>query len=394
MTYIEPSNEQKWLEELILDSDFRTLESKTSGFNIFEAIGIVRREITHSDFLSFLLDPSGNHGMAAEFLHAFLFEVTKSHRPAGLSPIDVDLLELENVEVRREWNYIDLLIVSDSSKFVCAIENKIDSGEHSDQLARYKKVINDEYPDYTHILIFLTPYGDPPAEDNDWFPFSYKDICRLISNLLDDARNRVGEDVCILIEHYICMLEKHIVAENETTELAKKIYTRHKQALDIIFKAKPDKILVLNHHLQRKIKEGSSLGIELDYSTKSCVRFSVKRWDSIVHQLDCEDKNIDHLIRFEFIINTDSGVILKLNIGKGDEAFRQKVFDKCKELTGRGSELGKTSAMLFKITFISGEDFDSDLDHLTNLIQQAWDNFFYSVEYKKIVALIQTLETT
>ena len=396
MTYIEPSNEQKWLEELILDSDFRTLESKTSGFNIFEAIGIVRRENSHSDILKFLLDPSENHSMSAEFLRALLFEVTKSHRPAGLSPVDVDLLELENAEVRREWNHIDLLIVSDTSRFVCAIENKIDSSEHSDQLARYKKVINDEYPEHTPLLIFLTPYGDPPVDDNDWFPISYKDVRRLISNLLDEARNRVGEDVCIMIEHYISMLEKHIVADNETTKLARQIYTRHRRALDLIFEAKPDKILDLNQHLQDKIKEGSSLGIELDYCTKTCVRFSVKEWDSIGHQLDCKDKNIKHMIRFEFIINNDSGVILKLIVGKGDGAFRQKVFDSCEVLTNRGSQLGETSAMLFKVKdpFISGENLDSDLVDLEKQIQKKWDNFFYDGEYEKIVKIIKSLETT
>jgi len=52
------------LEKFIIENeDLENLESLLAQFNIFESIGAARQELRHSDFLSFLLDPSHNHGI-------------------------------------------------------------------------------------------------------------------------------------------------------------------------------------------------------------------------------------------------------------------------------------------------------------------------------------------
>ncbi len=81
-----------------------------------------------------------------------------------ISPIDIDIANFTDVEVRREWQNIDILIQSTRNKLICAIENKVDSEEHSNQLWRYHQVIKKEYSDYRKILIYLTPEGDIPIE--------------------------------------------------------------------------------------------------------------------------------------------------------------------------------------------------------------------------------------
>ena len=67
MTEIESfgsSEELNLLQELIVNNpDLEKLEGLLDRFNLFEALGIVRQEIRHSDFLAFLLDPRQNHGL-------------------------------------------------------------------------------------------------------------------------------------------------------------------------------------------------------------------------------------------------------------------------------------------------------------------------------------------
>ncbi|MGF2010218.1 MULTISPECIES: hypothetical protein [unclassified Nostoc] len=52
-----PPTERALLESLILENeDLEKLESKLAQFNIFEAIGVVRQELRHSNFLAFPKD--------------------------------------------------------------------------------------------------------------------------------------------------------------------------------------------------------------------------------------------------------------------------------------------------------------------------------------------------
>ena len=53
---------------LIENPDLERLELLLSEFNLFEAVGVVRQELRHSDFLGFLLDPRQSHGLGDVYL--------------------------------------------------------------------------------------------------------------------------------------------------------------------------------------------------------------------------------------------------------------------------------------------------------------------------------------
>lgn len=135
------------LERFVVDNDdILTLESLIGRFNIFDALAISNTEIRHSNFLAFILDPAESHGQGQLFLKAVLMDLLKAS-PAGLrpfSPIDLDGLDLRGVSVRREWRHIDLLITCEEPPFVVAVENKVGSHEHSGQLSRYEKTMNNQ----------------------------------------------------------------------------------------------------------------------------------------------------------------------------------------------------------------------------------------------------------
>jgi hypothetical protein len=70
------------LESFIVENDdLLLLESGIGKFNIFDALGITRAEIRHSNFLVFILDPAESHGQGQLFLNALLMDLLKQAPP-------------------------------------------------------------------------------------------------------------------------------------------------------------------------------------------------------------------------------------------------------------------------------------------------------------------------
>ena len=132
--------EQK-LGALFDDTDFSAVHRSMSPFNLFEAMGAVRSELRHSNFLAYLLSPSRPHGLGTKPLGALIRSVLM-HMPAEDRPLmALELLasDLNDAIVYRERDNIDILIELPSMKFVVAIENKVGSKASDGQLERYDK---------------------------------------------------------------------------------------------------------------------------------------------------------------------------------------------------------------------------------------------------------------
>src|SRR5688500_12157734 len=101
------------LERFVVDNDeLAELETKIGRFNVFDALGVARAEIRHSNFLRWLLDPADSHGQGSLFLNALLMDLLRE-APTHLrpfSPVILDGTDPRGVEVRREWRHIDLLV--------------------------------------------------------------------------------------------------------------------------------------------------------------------------------------------------------------------------------------------------------------------------------------------
>ena len=190
--------------------DLERLESLLGEFNIFEALGAVRQELRHSDFLAFLLDPGQHHGLGDTFLKRLLQRVLlRADRPP-VSAVEIDVADLEGALVLREWRNIDILIHDESSRLVCVIENKIGSGEHSNQLTRYREIVQREFPDCRLVLVYLTPDGADPSGEA-YIPLAYGDIADMIDAVRVVRESTLGADVSALMRHYTTMLRRHIL---------------------------------------------------------------------------------------------------------------------------------------------------------------------------------------
>ncbi|MCH7848893.1 MAG: PD-(D/E)XK nuclease family protein [Planctomycetes bacterium] len=239
MAEVELSSQEaiKALERFVVENDeLLALEERIGRFNIFDALGIARTEIRHSNFLAWLLDPAESHGQGALFLKAILMDLLAQTPPEmrPFSPVQLDGAELRGVEIRREWRNIDILITCEEPKFVIAIENKIGSGEHGKQLSRYETVLNEAFGNVLKQFVYLTIDGDEPSEDK-WVPYSYGDIHRVLSRVRRTNATAIGDDVLAFLDHYLRLIGSRFMDDPEIDDLCKRVYKNHRRALQLIY---------------------------------------------------------------------------------------------------------------------------------------------------------------
>lgn len=146
---------KKLLKDIeILNHKNLELKRKTAeGFNIFSTLLKPSDEVNlHSKFIYELLNPKGSHQQGSLFLNLFFKE------------IEFTPSKYEKFSIFREKDNIDILI--QSSRHSLIIENKIYTKDHSSQLSRYIKIIEQEgYSKSDISLIYLTLFGEKPLEE-------------------------------------------------------------------------------------------------------------------------------------------------------------------------------------------------------------------------------------
>ena len=380
--------QHRQLERLVVDNrDLERLEELLGEFNLFDATGARRQELRHSAFLGFLLDPTGNHGLGDHFLKTLFKRCLTGPSGQAISAIDIDVADMTDALVERErWN-IDLLISSERSGLVIAIENKVDSGEHDNQLTRYRKIVAEEFPGHRAALIYLTPDGDAPSEPEQeyWLPVSYETVADTVRTVRETRSSTLGDAIDIGLRHYETMVGRHIVSNSEIARLCQKIYRQHKEALDLIYEHLPDQQTELREQLEREVN--GHPGYLLDHCTKSAIRFAPVAWDQDSRQkAGAGWTNTKRVVLFE-ITNARSFVRLKLVVGPvreddGDAlSFRQAVFDCAQkhrsDFPGGMTTLAPRYTTILSKDLVKQKDYPSleeDREKASRALRQAFDH--------------------
>jgi hypothetical protein len=370
------------LERLLVgDPDFERLEALVDEFNIFEALGVVRHELRHSDYLAFLLDPQQNHGLGDSFLTRFLqravHNVPRDQLP--ISPVQLDLWSLEEVTILREWENIDILIMDEDHQFAVIIENKIDSGEHSKQLERYYDKVRRQYPNWKILPLYLTPSGIQPRGDLRYFPCGYDVVYASCEEMLSRRSSMMGDDVRVLLRHYVQILRRYIMSETPIAKLCEEIYRKHRHALDLIYEHRPDRQDSIRHCLEELISSQESTLIQ-DDSTKTYIRFLAKEWDYPIIRRGEGWTRTGRMLLYEFE-NYDDYVKIKLVIGPGPHAIRQRLFEMAQAhsiFKARGS-VGEKWKTIYSRLFVSHKvGADLEMEEYKSRLHEEWDRFFYN----------------
>lgn len=210
----------------------------TSKFNLFDVLKITRAEIRHSNMLSWLLDVNENHGLGDLFTKGIIQKLVENDSYGRYDVFKLLLMDFYSFTVYREWKNIDILLVSDEEKYLIAVENKVGSHEHSNQLNRYRKTLERDYADYEKIYIFLTPGGEEPSDLKNWDILTYSDVVDVLENLY--ANIKLQPDVSLIIKNYIEVVRRDIVEDQQLIDVCNKIYNKHKKALDLIYENRID----------------------------------------------------------------------------------------------------------------------------------------------------------
>lgn len=173
------------LEQLIEEqrTEFDAFDFISRMFWGNEGARLWRNEEFQSNLLAWLLNPQGNHGAGDGFLKGFL---RRTGAPAELVSADWD-----EATVVREWAHevwgiegrLGILILDETRGVLCAIENKISSTEHTDQLTRYRKALENWHGKLHRHHVFLSPNGVPPEQEEErkyWQAADYTTVFELV----------------------------------------------------------------------------------------------------------------------------------------------------------------------------------------------------------------------
>lgn len=309
---LRPSESQQLeakLEALLLGNRlFVELERQFDVFCPFESMGVIRAEIRHASFLAYILNPFRPHGFGPRVLRALLLATARSARAqeitnTDLSPLHVHLLELDDAFIRREWRNIDLLITLERQKIVIAIELKIDSSQHSEQLKRYRNIVESEWPDWRHVYVFLTKNDEDPEDSEHWISVRLIDVVAEIEFLLEQDKS--DSDAYRMLRSYVQMLRRRHLSDERLREIAQKLWAEHGEALDFLMSARPDALADLLNEIrkaQKKIAEAVSTAsgqLVPDVDHPTIVRFAFAPWDALPGFLMSQWTSSGRFILFE-----------------------------------------------------------------------------------------------
>jgi len=403
-TKVKQQEQLAALEQLVVDNAYlEELEVGLAEYNIFEAIGMIHQEIRHSAFLAFLLDPFRNHRLGDWFLKNFLKKaLAAALLQKRVSPFEGDIADLSQCEISTEWRNIDILVHDPVNKIVAAIENKVFAHESKGQLTKYHKTVENEFKGYRPIFIFLTPDGRPPLDekgDADWISVDYD----LVIGLLEQAEKRkstLSEAVRITMAHYITMVRRHIMKDNDIDVLCKKIYREHRQAMNLILEHRPDLQTDLHDFLKGLLEKDQAKdhALVLVDSNKGHIRFIPKQLKGHF-KIDTtgEWTNSGEMVLFWFD-NQPTRLSIKATMGPGDAELREAIFKHASNsevlVTSRKSVTEKY-AQLFKVDVLRERDYkDSDFDQMTAKITTVWNTFRKETMGKLINALLEVKPIT
>lgn len=346
------------------DEALKQIEEAQRSFNIFEVIGATHRELWHSDFLAFLLDPSGSHGLGDEFALRLLNQAVPEL--AGKE-------SWSSATVRREYRYIDILIEDEQDATCLIIENKIWSPEGQGQLAKYLDIMQKERPGWDVCAIFLTPGGYKPSH-RDYNALSYSAVKRALDDILAVEGRQIDLAVQLTLGHYSDMLGRFILGNADAESLARELYFKHRAAIQLMDPARWRGWI--KSHLEHLIEEAHEL--QSVKSDMSYVRFEVHEWNDAEGVKGGTNETGKPLLYFTFY-NFEDSLTLYLWIGP---AVPSNVRSKLIELAERTPPFCKAVKAdrqyhdIYNSKFLTRGDYESCSDEqLRAIIGTRWQEF-------------------
>jgi hypothetical protein len=237
------------INALLSAPEFEALEERLRNRSVFHLLGVDTRELSHSAFLAWLIDPRESHGMGATPLRRLMLLAAAAASTSGsdvmLDATDIDGLDLDAVEVSPEHvvddkRRIDVVVLDGSGEEIplLVVEYKVDAAEGEDQTKDYAAWAS-KHPvaaaaGRLPLQVFLCP--DRDDETTPAAPFvhvSYKAYLQWLASLRPS-----NERARFLVGEFISCLEQRNDARAPEIEVAlAKLSAAHGQAIDVLTRA-------------------------------------------------------------------------------------------------------------------------------------------------------------
>jgi hypothetical protein len=276
------------IQSLLTDPEFLKLKRSLSdsNLNLFSTLGVSHRELWHSAFVRWILDPQSDTGLGDFalkcFLHLALNHYETHQNPPDMSAGDLEGLNLESFQLKREFD-IELLdegekrridvfgesqtliskLSSDPKRLRIIIENKVLAGETNDQTEAYATWADNGDYDY-NFLVFLTPDSEQNPKNKQFVKITYDQFYQKV--LLPCLRHPdLNAKSNYWLEQYILNLGTTLKngkpMANTRKEICEKIYKSHKSILDEIFVAVDEIGKLPNDNSETSLKQ--HIGVSL-----------------------------------------------------------------------------------------------------------------------------------
>ena len=340
----EATSQIEAIDRFLADNpELEDLSAKVSAFNLFQTLKIETAEIRHSNVLAWLLDPAESHGLSNIVLRRILsnmFLISNSAK-TGISAAKIELMTFDSIEVRREWNNTDIVVIDRTNKFVVLIENKVYSQGYKEQLDKYLHLIKDEFSSFIIIPVFLTLMEDKAGDEQpEYISYSYSQVLSVLEKVFAQRQSQLSEAVAIFLSHYTDILRRLTMQDQELIELCKKVYQKHRTAIDTIFQY--GRAGVGQQAVESVLREDESY--EELYTSPSWVSFIPKSWAEYVPENGTSWTNLTRPVSvicwFEFPRDTQSVCLTWEVSAMTDSDLRQRCM---KELQKAGFKLTKAA---------------------------------------------------
>lgn len=161
--------------------------------NFFNVIGVADMERVHSAVIAWMLSDECE-AMNVNERSALLNDLFKRDGQGSLA----------SIKAYVEWNDIDILVLTENlngDNECWVIENKIKTSQHSNQLEKYKEIVDEKFKDCGKHFVFLTLIGETALAGNgEWVNTTYETLMKSLEKHLNVSPDNA--DSVILGEYY------------------------------------------------------------------------------------------------------------------------------------------------------------------------------------------------
>lgn len=283
-------NVREALNQLLASPLFARFEAALQHNSIFDVLAVGTREVSHAAFLCWLLNPQEGHGAGDVPLRLFLMRAAAKAKPesAAISPLDVDLLDLEGASAECEVvvtgvvkgketpGRLDILVTlpgtEGATQPLLIVEHKVYAGQSGQQTEVYRDwatknplttlALRDaRQPLLTYVCPDITLQDAPPVEP--FIVIEYADLSAWLDDVL--AHAGVSERARFLINEYKACLIRRDLFDNPQARERQEELESDKQCSEAIktLKASPTELRGFDGHVNRHAKAFKRLGIVL-----------------------------------------------------------------------------------------------------------------------------------